>query len=143
MKSIIFTVSALAVSTVACADPHDVYGVWLSEAKDGLIEISDCGDNTPCGVLVWVDPNKEPTETDERNRDVNLRDRKLIGVPIVWGYSRGRSGWRGGSIYNPEDGKTFASSMKRRPDGTLKVKGCLGPLCITNTWTQVDADRGA
>jgi len=140
MKSLFLFLLSVALPIGGHADPYDVYGLWLSEAKDGHIEISDCGDGSPCGILVWVAPEKEPTLKDDRNRDERLRDRNLIGAPVVWGYARGRSEWRGGKIYNPEDGKTFWSSMKRRSDGTLKVKGCLGPLCIANTWTRVKTD---
>ena len=137
MKSLLVALVAVLFPAIALADPPNVYGVLLSEAQDGLIEISDCGDATPCGALIWIDPAKSPTDTDARNRDQHLRDRALIGVPIVWGYKYSRSEWRGGQIYNPEDGKTFKSSMKRLADGTLKVKGCLGPICISNIWTPV------
>ncbi len=129
-------------SATAAADSHDVYGLWRSEAGDAHIEISDCGDGTPCGTLVWVDPAMTPTDRDAKNRDESLRDRALVGIPIVWGYSKGRTKWRGGSVYNPEDGKTFKSSMRKRDDDTLELKGCIGPLCRTNIWTPVRTGPG-
>lgn len=138
MKALILTVVSILISQTAYPDSLDVYGLWLTEAKDGHVEITDCGDGTPCGHLVWVDPEKGPTERDERNRNVTLRDRPLIGVPIVWNYSARRGAWRGGRIYNPEDGKTFRSSMRRLANGTLQVKGCIGPACITNIWTPLN-----
>jgi uncharacterized protein (DUF2147 family) len=139
MKMQFFLTLAFCLSAPAMADPHDVYGLWLSAAKDGHIEIQDCGDATPCGDLVWADPARTDTDLDARNRDPSLRTRKLIGVPIVQGFERVPKGWRSGEIYNPEDGKTFAASLEKLPDGTLKVKGCIGPLCRTNIWTPVDA----
>lgn len=138
MKTLFLTLAAAIMSTTAYANSLDVYGLWLTEAKDGHVEITDCGDGTPCGRLVWIDPLKEPTERDARNRDTALQDRPLLGVPIVWDYAARRSEWRGGRIYNPEDGKTFGSSMRRLRNGTLRVKGCLGPVCITNIWTPLD-----
>ena len=139
MKSLFLALAFTTVSAGAEADPHDVYGLWMSEARDGHIEIRDCGDGTPCGALVWVDLDRAPTDRDEHNPDANLRTRSLIGVPIVWGYARSKKEWRGGHIYNPEDGKTFRSSLKRLGDGMLSVKGCLGPLCRTNIWTPISA----
>lgn len=121
----------------AQANHSDVFGLWLSEAKDGHIQISDCGDGTPCGALVWIDPETADTTLDARNKDRNLRTRPLLGVPIIWGYKRSKNGWKAGKIYNPEDGKTFRSSVKQHSENSLKVKGCLGPLCITNIWTRV------
>lgn len=131
------SIAALSFAAPAVARPYDVYGLWLSAAKDGHIEIRDCGDGTPCGNLVWVDPAKADTHLDVRNRDPSLRSRKLIGTPIIRGFEPAPIGWKGGEIYNPEDGKTFAASLEKLPNGSLKVKGCLGPLCRTNIWTPV------
>ena len=142
MRILILTLLLGFTPLIANANPHDVYGIWLTEAGDGHIEISDCGDGTPCGVLVWVDPIKLSTDRDAQNPDPMLQERPLVGVPIVWGYDAGRNSWRRGQIYNPEDGKTFSSSMKKLENGNLKVKGCLGPLCITNIWTHVDQSSG-
>lgn len=127
---------------IANANPHDVYGLWLTEAGDGWVEITDCGDGTPCGVLVWVDPVKSSTDRDGQNPDPMLRERALVGVPIVWGYDAGRSNWRRGQIYNPVDDKTFSSSLKKLENGNLRVKGCLGPLCVSNIWTPVNLFSG-
>ncbi len=131
-----FFVLIMAPTSVFAA-AHDVYGLWLTEARDGHVEISDAGDGTPIGTLVWVDPQSTDTQQDARNLDEALRSRPLVGVPIVWGFVKGKSGWRRGHIYNPEDGKTFRSSMALQDDGSLKVKGCLGPFCRTNFWTPV------
>lgn len=128
-------------NTHATAQTHDVFGLWQSEAQDGHIHIIDCGDGSPCGSLAWVAPDKQISSLDVRNKDRTLRSRALIGVPIIWGFERKHSGWKGGKIYNPEDGKTFRASVKRRDLDTLNVKGCLGPLCITNLWTQVPSTR--
>jgi len=120
------------------ASPHDVYGIWVSEAQDGHIEVSDCGDGTPCGTLVWIDPLKADTVIlDERNRNIDLRKRALIGVPIIWGFERSKKGWKAGKIYNPEDGKTFTAKVKRKDANHLQVKGCLGIICISNVWTRL------
>lgn len=127
----------------ASASPHDVFGLWLSEAKDGHINISDCGDGTPCGTLVWVDPKTTDTTLDARNKDRDLRSRSLVGVPIIWGFERTKNGWKAGKIYNPEDGKTFGARVKRQDVDLLEVKGCLGFMCITNIWTRVSLEAQA
>jgi len=127
----------------ASASPHDVFGLWLSEAKDGHINISDCGDGTPCGTLVWVDPTTTDTTLDARNKDRDLRSRSLVGVPIIWGFERTKNGWKAGQIYNPEDGKTFGARVKRQDVDQLEVKGCLGFMCITNIWTRVSLEAQA
>ena len=139
MKAVFVLLFSLCLPAQAMADPLEVFGVWLTAAKDGYVEIRDCGDGTPCGTLVRIVPTGTNTELDARNRDPSLRQRKLIGTPIVWGFKQTSKKWQHGSIYNPNDGKTFAASLERRDDGTLKVRGCLGPICRTNIWERVDA----
>lgn len=137
MKKFLLSFAFLASSSSAHSSSFDVYGLWLTQAEDAHIEVADCGDGTPCGSLVWVDPLIWQEDVDARNANEVLRTRPLIDVSIVWGYTRGRKAWRSGHIYNPEDGKTFKSTMRLQEDGTLKVKGCLGLVCITNIWTPV------
>lgn len=137
LSYLVLAVGFAAVS--ASAAPHDVEGRCLTEMGDGHVEIRDCGDAAPCGVLVWFDPASAYTDRDARNKDVLLRDRPLLGVPIVWGFERGPKSWRSGRIYNPVDGKIFSSSLALKEDGTLRVKGCLGPICRTNVWTRISA----
>ncbi|MEP3891319.1 MAG: DUF2147 domain-containing protein [Hellea sp.] len=137
MKLSFWLILSLFVSVPAGASPHDVFGLWASEAKDGHVEISDCGNGTPCGVLVWVDPEKGGATLDVRNNNKDLRKRPLIGVPIIWNFQRSKKGWRSGRIYNPEDGKVFTAHVRRQDENHLKVKGCLAVVCITNIWTRL------
>jgi uncharacterized protein (DUF2147 family) len=139
MKTVFVLLVSLCLPAQAMADPLDVYGVWLTAAKDGYVEIRDCGDGTPCGTLVWIAPTGIDRELDARNRDPSLRQRKLLGTPIVWGFKQTPKNWQRGAIYNPADGKSFAASLERRDYDRLKVSGCLGPLCRTNIWNRVDA----
>lgn len=137
MKRLVFVLLTIVAPPLAYADSHDVYGLWLTEAGDGYVEVKDCGNGTPCGTLAWVDPSKSSSDLDSRNADKTLRDRPLMGIPIIWGYEKAKQDWRSGKIYNPEDGKSFSSSVRRLDDGTLRVKGCIGPICITNSWTPI------
>jgi uncharacterized protein (DUF2147 family) len=143
MKKLCFTTLCLALSGVAHAESHEVFGLWLTEAKDGHVSIEDCGDSTPCGKLVWVSSESPESELDLRNKDETLQGRARLGVPIIWGFEKAKKNWKNGKIYNPEDGKTFNSTVRKLEDGTLKVKGCVGPICITNIWTPItNTERG-
>ena len=42
--------------------------------------------------------------------------------------------WTGGSIYDPQSGKTYDSKLSLNPDGTLKVEGCISIICQAQTW---------
>lgn len=133
-----------AVSGPALAAPLDVAGTWRAESRYGNIlghvRIADCGDGTPCGVLVWFDPTKTRERTDARNPDHTLRGRPLIGTTLIKGFEREGRAWRRGRLYNPEDGKTFTSTLQLAPNRNhLRVTGCLGPFCQTKIWTRVAA----
>ncbi len=138
--------SGLAGSLVAigaAADPSDVYGTWLTQSRTAHVEIADCGDGTPCGRVVWIDPaSLEPgvtpeTAVDRNNPDPELRDQPVLGLTLLAGFEQKREAWRGGTIYDPEAGKSYGSRLSRREDGRLQVKGCIGPICKTQVWTPV------
>ena len=143
-KVILGLVVAAAVSGVASADPFDVYGTWLTEAGTAQVAISDCGDGTPCGDVVWMDPESlrpgltPETTMDENNPDPALRSRQVLGLTMLSEFEKRRRDWRGGRIYDPETGRTYGSRLKRLASGDLQVKGCVGPICQTQVWTSVE-----
>jgi uncharacterized protein (DUF2147 family) len=100
-----------------------------------LVSISACEDSTPCGALVWVDPElTEGATTDTRNLDRRLRNRPLVGLPILWGFQSARTQWASGHVYNPDTGQTFSASLRLVSEDTLLVTGCLGLLCRSERW---------
>lgn len=142
MKFVIVSVAALylLVAFAASAGPLDVHGIWMTQSRTGLVQIKDCGDGTPCGTLIWVDAPVAAAQLDENNPDPDLRARSLIGVKMLWGFSEKSTRWSKGKIYSPEEGKTYRSAIRQRPDGNLEVKGCIGPFCQAQLWTKVQID---
>ena len=146
MKSLfILMAMGAAVPASAAADSLDVYGTWLTEAGTAHVEIGDCGDGTPCGDIVWMDPaSMRPgltpeTATDENNPDPERRADPVLGLTMLSDFEAKRRDWRGGQIYDPESGRTYGSRLKRLEDGRLQVKGCVGPICQTQVWSEVSA----
>ncbi len=122
----------------------EIEGPWRTVMHGAEVEITDCGDGSPCGFLLSVSPEiTEGRTRDENNRDPELRHRSLDGLPILWGYAREGSGWRQGRLYNPETGQTFRSSLNLISNDRLRVKGCLGPFCRQQTWTRLTATQTA
>ncbi|MFN3836074.1 MAG: hypothetical protein ACK4NO_09255, partial [Glycocaulis sp.] len=83
MQRIIFTgmaVMALAAGSAA-ADPLDVFGKFAVRGGTSHIEISDCGNATPCGHIVWIDPaSLEPGEQAETLTDA--KGAKILGLQL-------------------------------------------------------------
>lgn len=127
----------MALTTnAAWADFCLISGNWITQGEDAKILIKDCGDGTPCGTLIWVDPCVPGGGLDAKNPEPTLRTRPLVGVKIIWGLEKRNEAWRSGWIYKPQDGKTFRTSLHLRSEDKLVVKGYLGPICRSNTWTR-------
>jgi uncharacterized protein (DUF2147 family) len=140
MRKLVLSLFFLASLTAANGQNAQYpVGRWRTQMQGALVDIKTCVDNSPCGVLAWVDQSiSHGITTDIRNPNPALRSRPLIGVPIVWGLRRAGDGWEGGRVYNPETGQTFRSSMRPISDRRLRVTGCWGPLCRSEIWVRVD-----
>lgn len=129
--SILATV-AIATSAQAAAP---ITGRWVTQEKDGVVEIYACGDSM-CGKLAKFlkTPPGGSAQKDVNNSNPALRNRPLLGINLLSGFKAEGNEWKG-SIYDPRRGKTFRSVVYKGKSGNLVVKGCVGPLCQTQTWT--------
>ncbi|WP_162173872.1 DUF2147 domain-containing protein [Acidocella facilis] len=119
-------------------------GWWLDQTGKAGIEIAPCGADL-CGKIEWLraplDAQGKP-KTDIHNSNAALQNRPLCGLPILGRFTPdGPGSWKGGWIYDPENGKTYKSVMHLAPDGTLHVRGYVGiPLLgRSETWTRLPA----
>lgn len=128
----------LLAYTVGLAQ-QELPGKWLSADKEGITEIY-ARDGQFFGKLVWL---KKPTDstgqpfTDTQNPVVTLRKQPLLGLQILSGFRYERREWKGGTIYDPETGKTYSCVMRLTDPNTLTVRGYWGPFYQTQTWTRV------
>ena len=122
----------LSVSAQAAAP---VTGRWVTESKDGVVEIYQCG-ATICGKLAkfLVTPPNGAGQKDINNPNKALRGRTLLGMDILTGFKAVGDEWKG-QIYDPKSGKTYRSVVYKGKSGNLVVKGCIGPFCKAQTWT--------
>ena len=130
-----FTASLLAVP--AQASDMNVMGLWLTADGAAHVDIADCGDGTPCGTVVWVDPAQGGGGYDDNNPDPELNGQSIVGSKMLWGFKAKNEKWGSGKIYDARDGKTYKSKLKLTEDGRLEVKGCVGPFCKTLEWSRV------
>jgi uncharacterized protein (DUF2147 family) len=117
-------------------------GNWLTEKRNGIVEIYRCLAGRLCGRLVWlrIPPDAgNPTATDRRNPDPARRRQPLCGLVIMGGFTPGDPGeWQDGWIYDPESGSTYHATMALRADGRLAMRGYVGiPLFgESQVWTR-------
>ena len=138
---VVGALTALLMHGGAQAAATGVAGVWATPEEKSHVKIEPCGDKV-CGTIVWLkEPNDEngSPKLDLRNEDESLRSRPIVGLPLLRGFEAdGPNRWDGGRIYNPEDGKTYKSSMKLDDDSHLKVEGCVLIFCKAQTWVRVN-----
>ena len=121
-----------AASPALASEP--VTGRWVTAEKDGVILIAPCGKSL-CGTIdrFLVPPPQGLDQRDVNNPDAKLRTRKLLGMPILSGFTADGEVWRG-KIYDPKNGKSYRSIIRRKGANVLEVKGCIGPFCQTQVW---------
>ena len=132
--------AAPAFASEATANPKDVFGLWSVRGGTALIQITDCGDRTPCGKLVHVVAPNAQDLLDDQNPDPELATQPLIGSKMLWGFEEKSDKWSSGKIYDAENGKAYKSKLEVTEDGMLEVKGCVGPICQKQFWTKVKLD---
>jgi len=117
-----------------------ILGNWLTEGDKAVVEIYLC-DGRYCGKIGGLKEPNNPDGTDKldtNNPDPSRRNRKIIGLNIVWGFRYdGEKRWVNGSIYDPDNGKTYSCKMNLEND-KLKVRGYVGISLFgrTTVWTR-------
>lgn len=110
-------------------------GEWLVEDGEGKIRIEECGGNL-CG---YVSAAKNPNETDRHNPNPALRNRPVLGTPILINMEPDGKRWSG-RIYNVKDGRSYTAHISLRNGDTLRVEGCAfgGMICGGQNWSRVN-----
>lgn len=132
----------LLLSVVASAAEDDIEGRWLSGDQSGWIQIRLL-DGKPVGFAAGSTDPAEAARTDEHNPDAALRSRPLLGITILHGFTyAGDHVWKGGTIYDPNSGNTYKSTMTLLDRNTLKVRGFIGLSMFgrSDTWTRDDPE---
>lgn len=123
---------ALALAVSATAMPAGLAGDWRTADNSALVRIGACG-NAICGRVVRVLAPNAPSN-DANNPDRALRSRALVGVAVLSGFARNRSGDLEGTAYDPKSGRSYRAYLGLNADGTLRVTGCVAFICRSQTW---------
>ncbi|WP_147124426.1 DUF2147 domain-containing protein [Shimia ponticola] len=126
MKHWIAAAALAVLGTAASAD--DVLGTWKTEVDAGAyahITMQQCGTKI-CGVISAAFDSSGPIASEN------------VGKNLVWDMQPSGSGkYRNGKIWQPSTDKVYKSKMALSGN-TLKVSGCVGPICKKQTWSRVN-----
>jgi uncharacterized protein (DUF2147 family) len=132
---------ATLLAAPAMASTRDVTGLWITDDGLGAVQIDPCG-TARCGHIVWL---KQPLDAagkpmhDVNNPDPVARRRPLCGVEVISNLQpQGDGSWDGGTIYDPEEGKSYSVMLKPAGADRLEVTGYLGFKALGETmiWTR-------
>ena len=127
--------AALVLASVSLpASAQDAAGTWLTASGETRVRIAPCGGSL-CGTIVWV---KNTGAKDDNNPNAALKTRNLVGVNMIQMKPAGEKKWTG-TLYNPQDGKTYSGSLSQNDANSLSLSGCVaGIFCRSQTWTRVN-----
>lgn len=131
---LLFVISGLNIQAQTNTDA--IIGEWLTQSKDGKILIYK-QDTKYFGKIIGG--NSEGRK-DTNNPDEKLRNQPLIGKVILNNFVfDGKSKWEDGTIYDPNNGKTYSCVIKLKSNNEMEVRGYVGISLFgrTDMWTRI------
>ncbi len=145
MKKLVFATLLMLSTTAIFAQADKIVGTWLSEEKDGKIEVYK-QNGKYFGKLVWISedvgPDGKAPKRDVNNPDAAKRNEPLKGKVLMKNLSWDEDDeeWTDGTIYDPKSGSTYSLIAWLEDPDTLYLKGYIGISLIgrSSLWTRVD-----
>jgi uncharacterized protein (DUF2147 family) len=134
------TAIALPCKDVLAADPTTTaVGRWRTVDEAGkakaIVNISERDGALVGAISSLLQPiTGNPTCvkcTDDR------KGKPIVGLEIIRGTRRDGAGYKGGTILDPENGKSYRLEMRLADGGRkLEISGCIAFFCKTQVWTR-------
>jgi len=148
-KQLLLMAVAMFISLPIWAQADALLGIWLTEEKNSQVEITKTSNGQFVGRIVWLnEPLNEDgkPKTDKENPNASQRNQRLLGLQILKGftYDANKKEWTGGTIYDPDNGKTYSAFMKLDGNNTMVLRGYVMGMRMlgrNSTWTRESAKR--
>jgi uncharacterized protein (DUF2147 family) len=129
-------------ASAALAEAPPPTGQWRVQDGTAAIRVVNCA-GALWGVIAGTIGGASNTDTDKNNPDPALRNRLIVGLPILIDMRPSQGRWTG-RVYNAENGKTYDANIGLVSGNVLHIEGCvLGFLCGGENWTRQPSPRGA
>ncbi len=144
MKSLLKIFLAIISFTCIASAQHnadDVVGTWLTENGKAHVKIENVR-GYYFGRIIWL---KEPLnkdgqhKVDKNNPDKNKQGAPLVGIRLLDGFEyKGKNTWEDGTIYDPENGKTYSCKITLDNINSMRIRGYIGISLIgrTSAWSR-------
>lgn len=114
-----------------------ILGEWINAEKDAKFLIYK-KESKYFGKISW---GTGRDTKDANNPDPKLQNRELVGLTILNNFIfKGNAVWADGTIYDPQDGKTYSCKLTLKSVKKLDVRGFVGVSWFgrTETWTKIN-----
>jgi uncharacterized protein (DUF2147 family) len=131
---LVISISLVNVGYSQSVTKDAVLGEWLAESKDGKVLIYKQGEKY-FGKISW---GKDGERKDVNNPDAKLKTQPIIGSVILKGFEFTGKAWEDGTIYDPNNGKTYSCTIKMKKPNELEIRGFIGISLLgrTTVWTK-------
>lgn len=111
-----------------------VLGDWIPASKDGKISIYKQGEK----YFGKVSAGKNGNQKDVNNPDEKLKNQPIIGSVILKDFEFTGKIWENGTIYDPNNGKTYSCNIKIKNHNELEIRGFIGISLLgrTTVWAR-------
>jgi uncharacterized protein (DUF2147 family) len=139
MRTLILSATILLTATAgAVAQTADPVGEWLVKDGTARIKVVSCPgpQNQPPALwgVIWASTK---TGVDEKNPDPAMRNRSMLGVPILVDMKQTEANLWNGKIYDPTRGSLWDAKISVSRSDMLEVRGCLSFICSGEDWKRV------
>ena len=141
MKRLLCILSLLLlIITPAFSQADKLLGTWITADKKAHVEMYKSND-IYYGKIIWLaEPNDASTgkpKLDLKNPDASKHSQPILGSRIFYNFKFEDGAYTGGKIYDAREGKIYTAKLWLNADGTLSMRGYIGFLYSTETWTRL------
>jgi uncharacterized protein (DUF2147 family) len=126
---LVIAATFFAAPGIAVAATIPDAGAWFVDGTGAALRIFNCS-GLLCGRIVWLQNARDTAEQpaiDGNNPDPASRQRPLCGLTVLRGLRPvGPDRWNSGSLYNPDDGRTYLVSAELRSADELVARVYVG-----------------
>ncbi|GFO56405.1 hypothetical protein GMSM_34120 [Geomonas sp. Red276] len=137
----------LMASSAFAGEADGILGRWKTENAKSTVVVFRCGERYCAKIEALKDPlytdaSEGPPGTprvDSHNPDPSRRKRPLAGLQFMEGFTpAGEGKLANGTIYDPENGKTYRCTITLKDPHRLDVRGFIGISLFgrTTVWTR-------
>lgn len=131
-----------SLSLKVFAQKEVIEGNWLDEDKKGKVKIFKATNGKYYGKIIWLkEPNMKngQPKVDLNNPKEANRSNPVMGMQLLRGFEKESATlFEGGTIYDPQSGKTYSCKITVKDKNTLNIRGFIGVSMLgrTTVWTR-------